>query len=242
MTLNADNAGRDFTAPASLLAGPAILTERLIREYLITEYVLTPDDYASSGLIALLSQQGKTGVLLADDKPLHAPWALHMHDYWRLTVVIPPDPLTLLEMTRRIAGLVQHSSRPPRLLILSPVPAGWLMRTLKALACPASMLSEVIVLPGRTDCATLAALLSGKPGGVPTDELQPDTGSRYPVLTPTEFRAVSDWLAGLPAKACAARNGGSVKTVYLHRHHGRCKLGQLFPQLLPRSAWPDSGA
>ena len=210
-------------------------------EYFHMEYVLSPDACARAGINGLLSQQGKASIRLLEEVPLQTSETLHIQMYWRLTMVMPSEPRTLLDLVRKVARLIRSSSRPPRILILSPVSPRWLKQTLMSLACPGGMLIHITVLPARTDCASLAAALSGKPVAVRTG-VPADAGNEpCPVLTPAEYQAVSDWLAGHSARACASRTGGSVKTVYVHRHRGRCKLGRLFPELLPRFRAPGDG-
>lgn len=217
---------------------PAVLTEDLISTHFITEYILSPDPFAGTGIEELLNEQGKTCVRLPCDIPLHTHAEWHSHTYWRLTLVMPGDPLALLEMIWRLAEVIRFCSRPPRILILCPVAADWLMRTLSVLACPKDRMTLLTVLPCRTDCAVLTAALAGLPiaSAAQGESLAPP----FPVLTPVEYRVVSDWLAGHSARASALRAGGSVKTIYIHRYHGRCKLGCVFPALLPRVRGAES--
>ena len=219
-----------------MLASPAILTEDLSSTNIITEYVVSADSFAGIGIECLLSEQGKTCVKLTSYIPLLITTVRQPHTCWRLIMEMPDDPLSLLDMVDGLAKLIRLCPRPPHILILCPVPGKWLMRTLIALACPESSLTHLTVLPRRTDCKSLAAILAGLPPA--SMEWGGSLVFQYPVLSPTEFQAIRDWLAGSSARSCASRAGGSVKTIYTNRYHARCKLGALFPSLLPHGRGP----
>ena len=161
---------------------------------------------------------------------------------WRLTVVIPDDPLLLLRLTENLARLVRHCSRPPCVLVISPVPADWLIQTLGSLGCAPGLLSNVTVAPLSITQPLLQFILTGK---VSPSLSGPDRLKRkdtLQILTPSEHKAVSDWPSGGTANACASSMGRSVKTLYSHRSNGLCKLSSVFPALKPRGRKHQSQA
>ena len=204
--------------------------ERITFEHRLTEYVLAPDAYAAKGVRGLLRELGRTCTELSDDSALNSLDKLHVGVLWRLSIIMPSEPLPLLIMIEKLSHLVRCSSRPPRVLILSLVPANWMLLTLIALGCPPGMLVNFTILPARINCASLSVIMSG-------GEL---TQGAYlslppPIMTPREYRVVSDWLAGRSAQACADSANRSVKTLYAQRYNGLCKLAFIFPELRPRS-------
>ena len=198
--------------------------------HLMTEYVLAPDACAAAGIAGLFGEMDKGSVRLSEESFLQRPDMFVCSTPWRLTVVMPSDPLSLLYLTRSIVRLVVSCKIPPRILILSRAPANWLMLTMTALGCPPGMLTHISVLPSRIECNALAAFLSG----ITTPTVPAVLLENPLILTPGEYQAVTDWLSGCSAQSCAERTGRSVKTFYLQRHSGLCKLAQIFPVLTPR--------
>lgn len=200
----------------------------------LKEYVFSTDTYAATGVMALLSESGSAPVRLIHEENLLDSVFYQTNGLWRLTVVIPDDPLMLLRLTETLARLVRNCSHPPCVLLISQVPADWLIHTLGALGCSPGLLSNCTVVPLGIRQSLLQFMLTGKvsptfsgPGSVKRkDALQ--------VLTPGEHKAVTDWLSGNTANACASSMGRSVKTLYTQRSNGLCKLSSVFPALKPR--------
>ncbi|MGX9244034.1 hypothetical protein ACWXWB_22485 [Pantoea dispersa] len=206
------------------------------------EYIFSTDTYAATGVMALLSESGTTPVRLIDESDLLDSVSVQINGLWRLTIVIPDDPLMLLRLTESLARLVRHCSRPPCVLVISPVPADWLMQTLKALGCSPGLLGNFTVVPLSITPSLLQFVLTGK---VSPSLSAPQTVKRkdaLQVLTPSEHKAVTELLSGNPVHASASTMGRSVKTLYSHRSTGLCKLSSVFPALKPRGKKHQSHA
>ncbi|MGX9257859.1 hypothetical protein [Pantoea ananatis] len=198
------------------------------------EFVIAADLFAAQGLASLMNATGKKVTCLSAGENFHLLAVLLAQDEWRLTVVMPHDPLEFMRMTDRIVMLIKSSHLSPHIIILSHAPAGWLIQTLLAQGCAQAALCNVTVLPSRISCSELLIAMSGT---VQTSFLRLKADciqSSPPALTPCEYTAVYSWLAGYSSHAFAAKARRSVKTFYVQRYSGLCKLAFVFPSLKPR--------
>lgn len=198
------------------------------------EFVIAADPFAAQGLASLMSATGKKVTCLSAGEYFHLLPVLRSQDEWRLTVVMPHDPLEFMRMTDKVVMLIKSSHLSPHIIILSHAPAGWLIQTLSAQGCAQAALCNVTVFPSRISCSELLIIMSGT---VQTSffRLKADCiQSSPPALTPCEYTAVYSWLAGYSSHAFAAKARRSVKTFYVQRYSGLCKLAFVFPSLKPR--------
>lgn len=198
------------------------------------EFIIAADTFAALGLASLMNATGKKVTCLPGGENFHLLPVLRAQDEWRLIVVMPHDPLEFMRITDSIAMLIKSRHLSPHIIILSHVPACWLVQTLSAQGCAQASLCNVTVLPSRISCSELLIIMSGI---VQTSffRLKADCiQSSPPILTPCEYNAVYSWLAGYSSHAFAAKARCSVKTYYGQRYRGLWKLASVFPSLKQR--------
>ncbi|MER2046531.1 MAG: hypothetical protein ABS943_22210 [Pantoea agglomerans] len=198
------------------------------------EFVVAADPFAALGFVCLMNATGKKVTCLSGGESFHLLPVLRTQHEWRLTVVMPHEPLEFMRITDRIVMLIKSVHVPPHIIILSHAPADWLIQTLSAQGCAQALLCNVTVLPSTISCSELSVMMSGT---VQTSFFRFRTKrlqSAPSVLTPCEYNAVYSWLSGHSPHAFAAKAHRSVKTFYGQRYSGLCKLASVFPSLKPR--------
>lgn len=153
-----------------------------------------------------------------------------------LVVFLPESPYWMLITLRMIASLLNRTTAPLPVLILSRSPATWLWRTLRKQVKNFQCLSNVRRVSSDLPCSQLAMILQRGIEQCPLLRQQSFKeeqikGKSLAGLTKKELDAMADFFHGSNVTLQAKIQGVSRKTLYSQRKSGLKKMVQFFPSL-----------
>lgn len=182
-----------------------------------------------------MTVSGMQPVVLSHDAPVIPA----KNNVRRIVVFLPDAPARMLNTLQQAAALLENSTTPLPMLILSRSPAIWLWQTLQHQVMNQQLLVEVRAAASDLPVSSLVALLQDyileKYPSLEqlADEETRLCGKRPGGLTRPELNAILGLLSGCSVSALAKRRGISNKTLYNQRTAGLKKMIDHYPQLAP---------
>lgn len=199
------------------------------------DYILSPCAMAARGLTWIMTRNQQRPTCL----PCCSRDRLSLSDtiaIGLIVVFLPDDPFWLLFTLRRAAELLEQSTEPLPMLILSRSPASWLWQTLFYQVASRSRLAEVRYVAADLPCRKLSVLLNRSLQDYPSLEQlaaqeEMVCGKRASGVSRMELNTLLDWLGGDSINSQAQQRGLSCKTLYAQRSSGLKKMVEHHPHM-----------
>ncbi|HHD7489274.1 EAL domain-containing protein [Klebsiella oxytoca] len=204
------------------------------------DYILSPCSFYADGLVKIMASCGMRPALLPPDTRV-LPATVEIR---RIVIFLPETPAILLNTLQQAAAMLEHSSEPLPMLIVSRSPVSWLWNTLLYQVMDYHQLERVCAASSDLSISSMSILLKNyiqerypSLKQMAHEEMQL-LGKKIGGLTRPELNAILGLLNGCSANTQAKRYGISHKTLYTQRTAGLKKMIKYHPHLA--SQFPGS--